>query len=79
MARKEVQGKSEIEKYRKNLGKHEFSGRSKRNTLKSREKAQARKSSHPLQTAVLYLAFVLAVLLALYCLFFMLYDIKKTE
>jgi hypothetical protein len=28
-------------------GKQEFSGKSKRNTLKSKEKAQSRKSAHP--------------------------------
>ncbi|KXJ18512.1 hypothetical protein AC249_AIPGENE1631 [Exaiptasia diaphana] len=77
MARKEVQGKSEIEKYRKRLGHHEFSGRNKRNTIKSKDAAQARKSSHPFQIILLYLVFLLVILLAIYCLFYSLYNIKK--
>ncbi|XP_032238841.1 triple QxxK/R motif-containing protein [Nematostella vectensis] len=70
MARKDVVGKSEIEGYRKSLGKQEFKGRSKKQTLAAKEKAQARKSGNPINIILLYILFLLAVLVAIYFIFY---------
>lgn len=71
MGRKDDYGHSNIDKYRKQLGKQEFKGRNKKNTLLAKNKAQSRISGGSLlQTLLLYSMAILVLLVGIYALFF---------
>ncbi|XP_066936074.1 triple QxxK/R motif-containing protein-like [Clytia hemisphaerica] len=62
--------RTDIDKYRKQLGKQEFKGRNKKNTLAVKARAQARKQESPIKTG-LYAILALVMLLAMvYILFY---------
>ncbi|XP_057292129.1 triple QxxK/R motif-containing protein-like [Hydractinia symbiolongicarpus] len=70
MVRKDAnQSRSDVEKYRKQLGKQEFKGRNKKHTLAVKTRAQARKSESPLKTGLMALG-IFTTLLAVVYLFF---------
>lgn len=78
MGRREAEGRSDLEKFRKSIGKQEFKGRSKKKTLSIREKAQSKKSSGTtLKIVVLYLLAILALLVSLYFVFYFVYANNK--
>ncbi|KAL9976310.1 hypothetical protein ACROYT_G013595 [Oculina patagonica] len=79
MGRKDTEGRSDVEKFRKNIGKQEFKGRSKKKTLSIRDKAQSKKSSGTIQIVLLYLFVILAVLVSLYFVFYTVYASNKAE
>lgn len=79
MGRKDSEGRSDVEKFRKTIGKQEFKGRSKKKTLSIRDKAQSRKSSGTIQIVLLYLFVILAVLVSLYFMFYTVYAGNKAE
>ncbi|XP_065064798.1 triple QxxK/R motif-containing protein-like [Rhopilema esculentum] len=62
--------RSDVDKYRKQLGKHEFKGKSKRDTLAIRSKAQARKSESPLKDGLILLGTLVILMLGIYTGFY---------
>lgn len=79
MGRKDTEGRSDVEKFRKTIGKQEFKGRSKKKTLSIRDKAQTRNHRGTIQIVVLYLLVILAVLVSLYFVFYTVYAGNKVK
>lgn len=80
MGRRDAEGRTDVEKFRKNIGKQEFKGRSKKKTLSIRDKAQSKRSTgKTVQVIVLYLLVILALLVSLYFLFYVIYSSNKGE
>lgn len=78
MGRREADGRSDVEKFRKNIGKQEFKGKNKKRTLSIRDKAQSRKSTGTtIKIVVLYLLVILAVLVSIYLAFYTVYMNNK--
>nr|XP_004207714.1 triple QxxK/R motif-containing protein [Hydra vulgaris] len=71
MGRKEInKSQTDIEKYRKQLGKQEFKGRNKRNVLSIKAKAEARRQESPLKTGIVTLGILVGLLTAVYFFFY---------
>lgn len=71
MTKKEAnQARTDVDKYRKQLGKQEFKGRNKRNTLAVKNRAQLRNSESPLKEGVLAIGALVIVLSGVYLLFY---------
>ncbi|XP_046842888.1 triple QxxK/R motif-containing protein-like [Xenia sp. Carnegie-2017] len=81
MGRKENSyGHTNIDKYRKQLGKQEFKGRSKKHTIAEKNRAQSRSTeSSYLQTVLLYCMIILVSLLAIYALFYAMLQTKPKD
>lgn len=68
---------TDTEKYRKQLGKQEFKGRNKKETLAIKERAQARKQKSSLKNGVIVLLIFSLVLASIYL--FLYYMLQKKE
>lgn len=80
MGRRDAEGRSDLEKFRSNLGKQEFKGRSKKSTLSIRSKAQSKKSTGTtVKVVVLYLFAILALLVSIYFVFYTVYANNKKK
>ncbi|RDD43089.1 Triple QxxK/R motif-containing protein [Trichoplax sp. H2] len=71
MGRKDIANSTPIQQYRQKLGEQEFKGRNKRNTLATREKAQARRSSNGIQALFAVVGGLFVLLLAVYFIFYL--------
>ena len=71
MAKKNInKANTDVEKYRKQLGKQEFKGRNKKETLALKERAQARKQESSLKNGVVALVIFLLLLAFIYLLLY---------
>jgi hypothetical protein len=65
-----------VDQYRREMGRNEFRGRTKRDTLRIRSAAQGRKSTVRLLDILLYVIAIAAMLAVVYMLFWYKYSVQ---
>ena len=81
MGRKDPsRAQTSVDQYRREMGRNEFRGRTKRDTIRIRNKAQSKRSNAGIRDVVLYFIAIAALLAAVYMLFWYKYSaLEKTR